>query len=100
MFATQLKNLRRSSGFTMEQLGKKLGVSKQTVSNWENDNIMPSVEAVMKIARLFSVTVDYLLGWEQPKESGVSYIDVTGLTTDEIAHIRLLVDDLRQNRIG
>ena len=98
MFAGQLKNLRRSAGLTMEQLGQKLSVSKQTVSNWENDNIMPSVDAVVKVADLFSVSMDYLLGREKPTGDGVTCIDVTGLTETEIAHMQLLVDDLRHNK--
>lgn len=99
MFATQLSNLRRGSGFTMEQLAKKLGVSKQTISNWENGNIMPSVDAMEKMADFFSVSVDYLLGREEPGNKGVLCLDVTGLTEEEIAHIRLLVDDLRHNKL-
>ena len=99
MFAAQLSNLRRGSGLTMEQLAKKLGVSKQTVSNWENGNIMPSVDAVEKMADFFSVSVDYLLGRGDCGNKGVMYLDVTGLTEVEIAHIRLLIDDLRHNKL-
>ena len=70
---------------------KELNVTKQSVSNWENDNIQPSVEMVMKIAKVFSVSVDYLLGIDQH-----TYIDVSGLPDDTVSHLRQLVDDLRK----
>ena len=73
------------------ELAKELNVTKQSVSNWENDNIQPSVEMLTKLANIFSVSVDYLLG-SDTKE----YIDVSGLPTDVIAHLRQLVEDLRK----
>ena len=41
MFGIKLRELRSSHGLTQIQLAKELGVSKQCVSNWENDNILP-----------------------------------------------------------
>jgi len=80
---------------TQEQLADKLGVKKQSVSNWENNNIMPSVDMVERIADYFSVSVDYVLGRGSATAAGLKSIDVTGLTKKEIDHIQLLVDDLR-----
>lgn len=99
MFANQLGFLRRSQQLTQEQLADKLGVTKQSVSNWENGNIMPSVEMLEKIADYFNVSVDYLLGRNVFEQSSLSVIDVTGLTADEISHIKFLVDDLREHKI-
>ena len=62
MFATRIKYLRQSAGINQVQLAEKLGVSKQSISNWENDNIMPSIDMLVKIADFFAVTTDYLLG--------------------------------------
>lgn len=98
MFTNQLCYLRHSQGLSQSQLADKLGVKKQSVSNWENGNIMPSVEMVEKIADYFEVSVDYLLGRSLPDGCGVSIIDVTGLTADEIEHIKFLVDDLRNRK--
>lgn len=50
MFATRIKYLRQSAGINQVQLAEKLGVSKQSISNWENDNIMPSIDMLVKIA--------------------------------------------------
>ncbi len=89
MLNEKIKQLRQASNLTQVELAKALGVSKQCVSNWENDYIQPSIEMLIKIAEYFKVTTDYLLGLGD----GVS-IDVTGLTDGEIAHIRLIIDDL------
>lgn len=62
MFAKRIKYLRQTKELNQVQLSEKLGVAKQSVSNWENDNIMPSVEMVEKIADFFGVSTDYLLG--------------------------------------
>lgn len=93
MFGEILQNLRKSNGMSQVELGRKLGVTKQAVSNWENNNILPSVDLLIRIAKFFSVSTDYLL--EMDKRH---YIEIEGLTLDEIAHIQQLINDLRKNR--
>ena len=97
MFSTRIKNLRKSRELNQVQLAEKLGVKKQSISNWENDNIMPSVDMLVKIADFFHVSTDYLLGREVHKASAPQVLDVTGLTPRQIEHIKYIVDDLRQN---
>ncbi|MBQ8551261.1 MAG: helix-turn-helix transcriptional regulator [Clostridia bacterium] len=76
---------------TME-LAKELGVSKQYISNRENDSIQPSVDMLVRSARFFSVSRDYLLG---PDKHTV--VDVSGLTDSETAHIKLIIKDMQKN---
>ena len=95
MFAQRIKYLRQSKGLNQVQLGENLGVKKQTISNWENDNIMPSVEMLEKIATFFQVSTDYLLGRENVSMDGVLTMDITGLTPQQTEHIRAIVDDFR-----
>ena len=64
MLNKRLKELRELFGMNQIQLARKLGVSKQSISNWENDNIQPSIEMLIKIAQLFSVSTDFLLGMD------------------------------------
>lgn len=64
MLGKRINELRKSSGMTQEELGKKLGVIKQTVSSWENDSSEPNHVATIALAKLFGVTTDYLLGAE------------------------------------
>lgn len=98
MFAKRIRHLRQSRELSQVQLAEKLGVKKQSVSNWENDNIMPSVETLKKAADFFHVSTDYLLGREEKGENSIQAIDVTGLTPRQLEHIRLLVDDLREGK--
>lgn len=98
MFGKRLRYLRKSKGFNQVQLAEKLGVKKQSISNWENDNIMPSIDMLGKLADFFCVTTDYLLCREPRTQSGRQTLDVTGLTPQQVEHIRLLVEDLRESR--
>ena len=61
MFGEIIKKIRTTRNLSQVQLAKELNVSKQTVSNWENDNILPSIEMLVKISHFFSVSTDYLL---------------------------------------
>lgn len=83
-----IKNLRIRSGLNQVEFAKRIGVTKQCVSNWENDNVMPSIEMLIKLADFFKVSTDYLLG-----KSSDCMIDATGLTDEQSAHIRLLIKD-------
>lgn len=95
MFANRIRFLRQSMEINQVQLANKLGVTKQSVSNWENDNIMPSVEMLIRIADFFGVSTDYLLGRDVQETDSIQMLDVTGLTPRQIEHIWLLADDLR-----
>ncbi|MBQ9521476.1 MAG: helix-turn-helix transcriptional regulator [Oscillospiraceae bacterium] len=86
----QIKKLREARRFSQVELGKRLGVTKACICNWENDNAQPSVEMLVRLASFFSVSTDYMLGFE-PGE----YIDVTGLPDEVIAHVRQIVEDLK-----
>lgn len=89
MLSERIKELRVAMNISQVKLGEELGVSKQCVSNWENDNIQPSIDMLVKLAKYFRVSCDYLLGFSYER-----VIDVSKLTDDEIAHICLLVQDL------
>ena len=97
MFAKRIKFLRQSKELNQVQLAERLGVKKQSISNWENDNIMPSIDMLIRIADFFHVTTDYLLGREVTEPGAPETLDITGPTPRQTEHIRLLVDDLRNN---
>lgn len=84
-----IKKLRMARGLNQVAFAKVMGVSKQCISNWENDNVMPSVEMLCKIADYFLVSTDYLLGRIEEKT-----IDVSALTDEQIDHVSLIVSDL------
>ena len=93
MLSQRIRTLRQARGMSQVELAGRLGVTKQSVSNWENDNIQPSIEMLKKLAAVFAVSTDYLLGLE----SGDS-LDVSDLPAEVVAHLRQLVDDLRAPR--
>lgn len=58
----RLQQLRREQGLTGIELGKILGVSKQTISCWETGKIEMDYSILNKLADYFHVSIDYLLG--------------------------------------
>lgn len=60
-FSEKLQLLRKQNNLSQEQLALKLGVSRQAISKWENDNTLPDINNIIKIAQLFNVSYDYLL---------------------------------------
>ena len=58
MFPERIKYLRQTQGLNQVQLADKLGTTKQSISNWENDNIVPSVDMLEKIADFFCKALD------------------------------------------
>ncbi|MGN1341268.1 MAG: helix-turn-helix domain-containing protein [Oscillospiraceae bacterium] len=66
-FAEKLMELRRSKGWSQEQLGEKLGVTRQTVSKWELGSTTPEMEKIAAISELFGITTDELIKGEPPK---------------------------------
>ncbi|MBP3760921.1 MAG: helix-turn-helix transcriptional regulator [Ruminococcus sp.] len=90
MFYERIKELRLSLGLTQVQFGRKLCVTKQCISNWENCNLQPSIDMLIRIAETFSISADYLLGL-----SDKLTIDVSGLTNEQILHIQAVINDLK-----
>lgn len=91
MFSVRLKELREACKLNQTELGEILGVTNQTVSNWENGNIAPSIEMVEKIANYFKVSVDYLLF-----RTDSLTIKVNNLTLEQIAHVQSIVNDIEE----
>ena len=83
-----IKKLRIAHGMNQVEFANLVGVTKQCVSNWENDNVLPSIEMLTKMADIFKVQTDYLLGRDER-----IFVDVSGLTYEQIGHIALIVKD-------
>ncbi len=58
---SRLKNARNQKGMTQEHTAELLGVSRQTISNWENNKSYPDIISVIKMSDLYSVSLDHLL---------------------------------------
>ena len=92
MLGDQIKKVRTSYKLSQYEFSKMLNISKQNVSNWENNNIVPTVDMLKTIALKFSVSSDYLLELDDR-----FIVDVTGLPMETVAHIQLIINDLKKS---
>ncbi|NRG69204.1 DUF3955 domain-containing protein [Streptococcus suis] len=60
-FGQQIKDLRKKEGLTQEQFALKLNVTRQSVSNWENDKNLPDLELLILMSSVFSISLDQLI---------------------------------------
>ena len=86
-----IRRLRMQYGVNQVEFAKKMNVTKLCGSNWENANVLPSIEMLVKMAEIFSVSTDYLLG-----RTAEDSIDTEGLTEEQSSHVRKLGADLRK----
>ncbi len=89
-FGNTLKKLRLQESLTQQQLADKLGVTKSVVSYYELQERYPSPEVLTKLASIFHVTTDYLLGLEQNET-----VDLSGLDEDDVITVKRLISSLR-----
>lgn len=90
-FGEKLRELRTSFGMTQAELASRLRVTKSVVSYYELHERTPSPDVLIKLADVFHVSTDYLLGIEQRK-----MIDVSGLSEADIKLILMTVESLRE----
>lgn len=93
-FGNTLKELRKDMGLTQQQLADRLWLSKATVSYYEQSLRYPSPEIIVKLAKVFHVSTDYLLGIDEKER----IIDVSGLSDDEVAAVQNLVDIMKKSK--
>lgn len=92
-FGDKLKMLRMGQKLTQQQLASRLGVAKSVVSYYESGDRFPSYDVLVKIARTFHTTTDYLLDIERRR-----VIDVSDLAEEDIAIVVTVADALRAKR--
>lgn len=90
MLEDQIKRLRIAHNMNQVELATKLNVSKQSDCNWENNNIMPSVDMLKKLCQTFPCSADLLL---ELAPTDRILLDTSHLTLAQAAHIKQLVDD-------
>lgn len=88
----KIKTARLQAGMTQEQAAEALGVSRQTVSNWETEKTYPDIVNVVKMSDLYSVSLDSLLKEETPMSKYMEYLEESTNTVksqDRLAKIIL-----------
>lgn len=100
IFPTRLRELRNSRGFSQATLAKLLEVTKSTISLYENGENVPDIKTLKKMADLFRVSYDYLLGINSPQKKVNSKImEATGLTEKAVETLEYCIQRDRQNSI-
>lgn len=68
-FNEKLTELRKSKGWSQEQLGEKVNVSRQTVSKWELGLTTPEMEKLIELSSIFGISIDELAGKSTPQQN-------------------------------
>ena len=85
-----MKQLRTEAGLTQLQLAQRLGITKSVISFYELSERAPSPDVLIRLARVFHVSTDYLLGLDKRET-----IDITGISKKDVAILRALAESLR-----
>lgn len=88
----RLRELRKKQGLTQVQVAERLGISKAVVSSYEAASRYPSYDVLIKLATLYGVTTDYLLGLDHRR-----VIDVSFLTAAQFAAIEAVLKSYRES---
>ena len=90
-FGSRLKELRTQAGLTQLQLAQRMGITKSVVSFYELQERTPSPDVLIKLAGIFRVSTDYLLGLDKRET-----IDISGISKEDVALMRSLAESLRK----
>ncbi len=71
----KIKKARMDAGLTQEQVAEALGVSRQTLSNWENQKTYPDIVSVVKMSDLYHISLDHLLKEEKNMSDYLDYLE-------------------------
>ncbi len=71
----KIKQSRIEAKITQEKAAEALGVSRQTISNWENEKTYPDIISVLKMSDLYHVSLDYLLKGETTMNNYMDYLE-------------------------
>ena len=87
----RLRQLRQNNRLCQDQVASLVGVNKNTMCSYENDVQQPSYEILVRLATIYRVSTDYLLGCESKRT-----VDVSGLTAKEIQMVAELVANMTE----
>ena len=89
----KLKNLRLQLGLTQKQLAERMGVTTSVISYYELDERCPSPEVLIRLANIFHVSTDYLLGIDNMK-----VLNISELNEEEVKSIQYMIDTFKKSR--
>ena len=71
----RIQEARQKANLTQEQSAEKLGVSRQTISNWENEKTYPDIISVVKMSDIYDISLDHLLKEEKTMSNYLNYLE-------------------------
>lgn len=77
-FGTRIYNLRKGKGLSQSELGDLVGVTNKAVSKWENGEAKPAINQLMKLGKVFNVSMDEIINVEERSEKQIRKIVITG----------------------
>lgn len=80
-FGNQIKQIRKEKNITQEQMAQSLNITRQAVSNWENNRNLPDIEILIKIAKVYGVSLDKLILGEDKMNNMVEKLIKDGSET-------------------
>ena len=89
----KLKLLRQQHKMSQSEVARRIGVSSSAVSAYEADETSPTLENLVKLANLFHVSTDYLLGVEYPRDKAI--LDTSGLNKEQLSVLQTLIDIMK-----
>lgn len=98
MFSSRLCELRKNRGLTQQTLADVIEVSQQTVAQWEKGSREPNLEKLIALAKLFGVTLDYLVGVESYSANSTRIANEVELTDKR--DVRLFLEKLYSDTIS
>ena len=97
----QIIQLRKSKSWSQEDLAKQIESSRIMIGKYERNDNSPSIEVLLKLARAFDVSVDYIIGEGQlsnyNKEVLKRIEDIEQLDEDTKSKLFFLIDNIIQN---
>lgn len=91
LVAKYLHFLRKSHNYTQEELAQKLDISRQAVSKWETGATVPDLEVLLKISRLYNITINDIL---EPKVEPQRITDFEQISTISMSELREVLGQL------
>ena len=91
-----LRLLRKSNNYTQDDLAKELGISRQAVSKWETGMTIPELEILLKISKLYDITINDIL---EPKVQSQRITDFEQISTISEKELKEVLEQFDTNSL-
>ena len=89
----RIQKLRKDKKMTQKQVAEAIGISASTLCGYESEDKLPPYPTLLKLAKLYGVSTDFLIGLSTDKT-----LDISDLDDDEVSALREMADLLRKNK--